>query len=221
MKTILITILIVILLIFGYNKYVDYKRHHPQTTDYIASEAIDADPYNKELLYNYYEAIKALNNHVTLSWSARGIDVQTPKKDNAETREAVSRYSVLMAKTKFYETQLVQSKEAKTKGLTNVDLKMLAEKGKTSEQLKKETQEIKRVKRIYALFKETGGNIQLNNTGPMVYELQKLLVAKGYDIPTDGVFKTVTLNALTSFEASKSLYPDGRLDTLTLSYLVE
>jgi len=221
MKTILITILIVILLLFGYNKYVDYKRHHPQTTDYIASRAIDTDPYNKKLLYNYYEAIETLNNHVTLSWSANGIDVQTPKKDNAESKDAVSLYGALLAKTKFYETQLIQSKEAKAKGLTNADLKMLAEKGKTSEQLKKKVQEIKRVKRIYSLFKEVGANLQLNNTGPMVYELQKLLIAKGYGIPLDGVFKTATLEALQAFEVSKDLYSDGRLDMLTLSYLLE
>lgn len=55
----------------------------------------------------------------------------------------------------------------------------------------------------------------------MVYELQKLLIAKGYGIPLDGVFKTATLEALRAFEVSKNLYPDGRLDALTLSFLLE
>ena len=221
MKTILITILIVILLLFGYNKYVDYKRHHPETTDYIANEAIDKDPYDKKLLYTYYESIEALNNHVTISWSAHGIDVQHPEKDNAETQDAAAKYGALKAKVQFYETQLIQSKDAKATGLTNKDLKILAEKGETKEAFETEKQQITKIKRLHLLFKETGGNLLLNSRGAMVYELQKLLIAQGYNISLDGVFKTATLDALKAYETSKGLYPDGRLDVLTLSHLLE
>ena len=51
--------------------------------------------------------------------------------------------------------------------------------------------------------------------GALVFEIQKLLKSKGHDIPVDGMFKQITIDALKAFEAKHKLFADGTLDLLT------
>ena len=53
-----------------------------------------------------------------------------------------------------------------------------------------------------------------------VYELQKLLTKKGFDIPVDGVYQNITSDALKSFEEKNNLFPDGKVDLMTLKALL-
>ncbi|MEJ6792525.1 MAG: peptidoglycan-binding domain-containing protein [Lacinutrix sp.] len=54
-----------------------------------------------------------------------------------------------------------------------------------------------------------------------MFELQKLLVKKGYSIPVDGVYESITSEALKSFEKKNNLYPDGKIDIMTLKALLD
>lgn len=54
-----------------------------------------------------------------------------------------------------------------------------------------------------------------------IFELQKKLVEKGYEIPIDGLFRDITFNAVRVFEEKNGLFPDGKIDMLTLEYLVQ
>ena len=205
MKAILITILVVILLIFGYNRYTDYKRYHPKHTDYEISDQIDTDYYDQEAVYAYYEAVTKMNNFVTMQWTANGIDVRYPEEEDAHTQLAVEEYSRLRAQVKYHESKLLQAKkERQQEDSKVVDAQSLIQK------------------RLRNLFKSTVNNtLRQGDKGALVYEVQKLLVKKGYEIPLDGVFRTITYEALKTYEASKGLFPDGQLDALTLEYLIE
>ena len=44
---------------------------------------------------------------------------------------------------------------------------------------------------------------------------------KGYEIPIDGLFRDITFNAVRVFEEKNGLFPDGKIDMLTLEYLVQ
>jgi len=56
---------------------------------------------------------------------------------------------------------------------------------------------------------------------PLIFEVQKRLITKGYDLINDGVFKKRTRNAIKIFEEKNNLFNDGYLDILTLDALFQ
>ena len=63
--------------------------------------------------------------------------------------------------------------------------------------------------------------INKKNVKQSIQNLSRFLKEKGYDIPTDGLFREVTFNTIRSFEEKNALFPDGKLDLLTLEYLLK
>ena len=219
MKKILITILVVIVLIFAYNQYKDYKRFHPNNIDYKINESVDLDYYNQSVVYNYYDAVEALNGFVSMQWSANEIDVKSPEDDDRETQLAVNEYSKKLAKVKYYESKLVQSKTLKEKGFTNADIKNYEAEGLSLEAYNKKLEAEKFKNNLFLNLPIT--NLRNGQKSPFIYEIQKLLVKKGYEIPLDGIFKNVTRNALMDFEAKNNLFVDGNIDEMTLEALLK
>lgn len=218
MKKILILILTVIVLIFAYNQYNEYQRFHPKNANYKTSDAIDINYHDQSTVYQYYEAVTSLNNYVTSQWSANEIDVKSPEKDDAETQLAVNNYSKKLAKVKFYEAILVQSKTLKNRGFNNTDIINIETKNISEEVYKKDlkAEHFKQIM-IESLPKT---NLRDGEKSAFVYEVQKLLIQKGYDIPLDGVYKTITSEAIKRFEEKQQLFPDGKIDRITLDLLL-
>ena len=216
MKQIIIFLLVVILAIIVYGQYKQYERFSLKNYEYVPSENIDLDYHNKDLLYKYYESIEAVNNYIGSQWSINRIDVRSPEDDDAETKLAVDTYTKKLAKVKFYEAQLEKSKSLKEKGLTNNDIKLFENEGLTLKQLHKAEANDKMMK----LF-TNNANVKIGEQSAFVYELQKLLVKKGFDIPIDGVYKSITSNAIMEFESKNNLFPDGKIDLLTLEALLK
>ncbi|MCH9659469.1 MAG: peptidoglycan-binding protein, partial [Bacteroidetes bacterium] len=63
--------------------------------------------------------------------------------------------------------------------------------------------------------------LRLGEKNAMVFEIQRLLNSKGDSIRHDGLFSTETFSALQNFEAKNGLLPDGKLDAITLEYLLQ
>ena len=63
--------------------------------------------------------------------------------------------------------------------------------------------------------------VRLGEKSAFIYEVQKLLVKKGFDLELDGVYHTITRNAIIEFEKKRNLFPDGNLDVLTLDALLD
>ena len=55
----------------------------------------------------------------------------------------------------------------------------------------------------------------IGSEGPLVYELQGILIKMGYKIEHDGIFRLATSSAVEAFETKNGFYADGRMDPLT------
>ncbi|WP_405567392.1 peptidoglycan-binding protein [Polaribacter sp. Asnod6-C07] len=216
MKQIIIFLLLIIVAIIGYGKYSQYKRYNSPEVNYVSDKKIDETYHNKELLYNYYEAIEDLNSYVMLQWSANNIDVRTPKDDDEETKFAVDNFAKKLAKVKYYEAILGNSLHLKENGLTNEEIKFLEEKGMDLESYTKKLKNSK-IKNLY------NSNLKLYNgsKNAIIYEVQKELKKKGHKIKIDGVYRIETLNAIKKFEEENNLLVDGLLDELTVELMFQ
>lgn len=217
MKQIIIFLLIIILSIIGYGQYKQYQRFSLENYEYKASDNIDLDYHDKGTLYKYYEAVEGVNTFIGSQWSANRIDVRSPEDDDDdETKLAVDTYAKKVAKVKYFEAELEKSKAWKDQGLTNDDIKLFEDKGITI----KDKQKAEADSKMKSMF-NNNSNLRLGERNAFVYEIQKILVNKGFDIPVDGVYKNITSEAILEFEAKNNLFPDGQIDLLTLEALLK
>ncbi|AUC83053.1 peptidoglycan-binding protein [Lacinutrix sp. Bg11-31] len=219
MKKILLFILAVIILIFGYSQYKEYQRFHPENANIKASENIDLNYHSQETVYNYYDALEAVNNYMQMQWSANSIDVRSPENDDAETTLAVLEYGRKVAKANYYKAILEASKTFKNKGLTNEEIKLFEIKGVSITEHNKEEMSLKEKQLLLNMMPQKA--LYSGEKSAFIYEMQKLLVKKGYDISVDGVYQTITSEALKGFEEKNNLFPDGKIDLKTLDLLLK
>lgn len=216
MKQIIIFLLLVIIAIFGYGKYSDYKRYNSPEVDYKTDKNLDLNYHDQSTLLNYYKSVEDLNSYVMLQWSANKIDVRTPEKDDLETNSAVEKYANKLAEINYYEAILENSLKLKNQGLTNKEINFIEQKGIDLETYNQKL----RVDKIKKLFNT---NIKLYNgsKNAIIYEVQKELNKRGHKIQIDGVYRIETFNAIKAFENNNNLLADGYLDELTLEYMFQ
>ena len=204
MKQIIIFLLILILVAIGYGQYGKYKRFSLTEYEYKVPENLDVDSSDKGLLLDYYEAVETVNGHVITQWSSDGIDVRNPADDDEEELAAVSEYRKKLANVKFYETQLLNPSEAE----------------KPKEALSEREQKNQMAKGMF-YANPTANTLRIGERSALVYEIQRLINEKGDSIKQDGLFNVETFKALKAFEVKNKLYPDGKLDAITLEYLLK
>ncbi|MCW5519874.1 peptidoglycan-binding protein [Aureitalea sp. L0-47] len=203
MKQIIIFLLIVIIGLIGWGQYKKYKRFSLEEYAYKTSDNIDTANADKAVLLDYYQAIEAVNGYVITQWSANGIDVRNPKKDNEQTKAAVAEYGNRLANVKYFEALLSSPpKKEKPKEFSKEDQK---------KQLIR--------KQFYANPSEN--SLRIGDRNAMVFEIQNILISKGHIIEHDGLFRAETFSALKEFEEKNNLFPDGKLDVITLEYLLK
>ena len=201
MKQIIIFLLLLIFLVICYGQYKEYKRFSLTAYEYTVPEKLDINNANKGLLLDYYEAIEEVNGYVISQWSFEGIDVRNPEDDSEEVLASVSEYHKKMANLKFYESQLLNPPQS-----------IKSKKELSSEEKKKHL--------IKKMFYSASNSVNIGDKNALVFEIQKLLNKSGDSIALDGVFNTETLNAIKTFEEKKGLFPDGKLDAITLEHLL-
>ena len=202
MKKIIIFLLIVILGLIAWGQYKKYKRFSLKEYQYEVPSEISSTDENSDLLLDYFEAVEALNGHVITQWSANDIDVRNPDDDDGTTMAAVTEYNRRMASVKFYENQLLNPK-------------------KTSEPKQKSEEDLRKdMIRAQFYANPAANSLRIGDQNAMVYEIQRLLISNGDSIKHDGLFRAETFNALKKFEEQNGLFPDGKLDALTLEALL-
>jgi len=218
MKQIIITLLVVLLLILGFNLYSDYKRFHSPGSDYVSTQKIDLNYYDSTTLQNYYQAIEEVNAYVRTAWANDDVDVRNPEDDDEDTKAAVSSYTKKLGIVKLYEEKLVQSAKMKSEGLNDKDVIAFEKSGFKA----KDYNEFIKKKFLMDTFKSNPEkySLKVGDFNSFVFELQKILVKKGYNIPVDGLFRDITLKAIGAFEQKNGLFADGKIDTVTLDYLL-
>lgn len=218
MKQIIIFLLSLLLLLFGYHLYHNYKRFHAPGSDYSSAQKIDLHYHDRTTLLNYYQAVEDLNGYVRLQWSTQSIDVRNPDEDDEDTKAAVAIYTSKLGTVKFYENRLVHSSKMKSEGLKDSDVIAFEESGFEG----KDYNEFIKRKFLMDTFKSNPEkySLKIGDFNSFVYELQKILVKKGYNIPVDGLFRDITLKSIGAFEQKNGLFPDGKIDLVTLDYLL-
>ena len=218
MKQIIIALLVVILLILGYNLYSNYKRFHPPGLDYGCNKKIDLKYHDQSILMNYYQATEELNGYVRTAWTNNDVDVRNPKGKDDDTKAIVTGYFKKLAAIKFYEDRLVQSAKMKSEGLNDKDVIAFEESGFSG----KDYDEFIKRKYLMDTFKSNPEkySLKVGDYSSFIYELQKVLVKKGCNIPVDGLFRDITFDAVKTFEQKNGLFPDGKVDAVTLYYLL-
>jgi murein L,D-transpeptidase YcbB/YkuD len=204
MKQIIIFLLLCIVGLIVYGQYKKYKRFSLSEYAYQIPETIDISNADKGLLLDYYEAVEAVNGYVITQWSSEEIDVRNPQSDDEEEMASVSEYRKKLANVKFYEAQLLNPSE------------------REKPQLELSEAEEKKLL-ISKLFNQNpaANSLRLGESSALVFEVQRLLNEKGDSLIHDGLFRAATFNALKAFEEKNGLFPDGRLDALTLEYLLK
>ncbi len=222
MKQIIIFLLVIIALIIAFGQYKQYKRFSLSEYQYKASENIDLNYHDRSFLLDYYQAIESLNGYVIMQWSSEGIDVRNPDDDEA-IEAAAAIYNEKLGIVKFHEDQLVKSASLKQQGMTNADIKFLETKGISLENYAKQKKQKASKELLRSMFANeiSKNGLRLGSRSAFISEIQKLLISKGHNIPVDGVFKNETTNALMAFEENNGLFPDGKLDALTLEALIK
>lgn len=202
MKQIIIVLLIAILGLIGYNTYKKHKRFSLSEYEYKIPDGLNLANADKAVALNYLNAVEAVNGYVITQWSANKIDVRNPKNDKAVTLAAVDVYRAKLANVAYFENLLKQpNKKAKFKKLTvEEEKKMLIKK--------------------YFYANPEANQLRLGDQNALVYEVQRMLNAHGDSIELDGLYRAETLNALKAFEEKNGLFPDGKLDVITLEYLM-
>lgn len=201
----------------GYGQYNQYERFALGNYEYQSIDGIDLNYHSKALTLDYYEAIEDLNNYIITEWSANSIDVRVPDSNDAETQVATKVYTKKLALVKYFEGLLLQSSELKSKGMTNQDVRSYEEDGVTIDDKLRHAHKTK----IMGMFGNVSSTVKMGDKSAFVYEIQKLLKAKGHDVTLDGVYKDLTIEAIIAFETAHNLYPDGKLDLFTLEQLLD
>ncbi|WP_299014759.1 peptidoglycan-binding domain-containing protein [uncultured Polaribacter sp.] len=214
MKQLIILLLLIIAFIIGFSKYNQYKRYNAPKVNYKTDKKLDLEYHNQELVLNYNKAVEDLNSFVIMQYTANSIDVRTPKNDDEQTKLAIAKYSDKLATIRYYESKLEKSAFLKKNGLSNQEIKFLEEQGLELKHYKK-NQEVNKIKQMFNADRK----IVYGDKSPLIYEVQKKLVANGIDVTVDGLYKIQTLKGIQLFEKNNNLYPDGFLDILTLDAL--
>ena len=208
MKRLFYLVIIITLPIIAWFHYAQYRRFHPPVDySFPISDDIDADYHDPELIKSYYLAVEEIENYASYAWKKHGVDVKMDSPVDPDEKKFVRTWQKMIAAARFLELKLKNSKELKAKGMSNEQIRMqelgISDVPNVTELINN---------RIVAQRGQESGTI---------FEIQKMLVTKGYDIPMDGIFREETYLAVQKFQQTRNLLPNGIVDMLTLKSLMK
>ncbi len=210
MKNIAILLSVVALVVIAYVQFKKHRRFSPPNEyDYVAkTDQIDANYHNQTLVTEYFETCYKIGNFARQTWYNEDIDVLTEDREIPQSANATATYTRLRTRTSALEARLRESKRLKSLGFNNDAIKIIEEKGLSEKN--------------YATFMLLNGKkIIKGQEDSSVWELQKLLIARGFSIKLDGVYNDETTDAVKSFQQKNMLYPSGIADEVTISLLLK
>ncbi len=209
MKRLAWLIIIIALPVICYFQYKKYTRFHPPSMyEYVSQDSVDINYFDPMIVQQYFENIYKLEGITRQLWFSKGLDVKFPDLNIEGSRREVDYYNQLYATTKLLEKKLIYSSQLKGNGFQNFEIKEMVEKGISP--------------KLYTFLKKKK-LIGLHQGQELseVWELQKLLLDKSYEIPFDGVFGIETKESLVDFQTKNSLMPTGIVDESTLKHLIK
>ncbi len=210
MKRLAYLILIISLPLLIFFQWRKYRRFNPPTDySYEINEAIDAQYHDPEAVLQYYQAAEATGTYARYCWRKHRVDVKVPDLEDPEEAAMTKVYQQHLATTQALERRLLQSAQWKSQGLSTSEIQTLERSGMSPQSL--QAQQLLGVDRL----------VRFGEESPSVWHIQKLLIAKGYDIRLDGIFDQETLAALNALQAADSLPQTYGVDEEVLGYLMK
>lgn len=209
MKRILILLVVLGVVIIAIFQYLNYRKFNDDGSyDYVVSDKIDANYHDKAVLSDYYSAAYQIGSLAREAWFNHKIDVKAVDKGDVNSINASLAYNQLLIKAKLMEGKLKEAKRLKDMGFDNEAIQLIEEKGFSEKN--------------YHAYKILEGNIlKKGDKSEAVWELQRLLVAAGFDIPMDCMFSDKTEAALKEFQKSKNIFPSGIVGAQILKLLMQ
>lgn len=208
MKKILGIIVVVCLIIITFFQYKNYKRFRP-SSDYSFSvnDSIDINYFDELIVGQYYKNCFEIGAFARAQWFQNGIDVKFPN-GSSEAKEASNYYNRLITSTKRIEDKLIYSKNLKSQGFNNNEIKSIILDG-----LSKKESLVLRYEHLH--------NLSIGDESQNVFELQSILHQMGYEMPIDGTFGSETDNAIKKLQTENDIYTSGIVDKKTLEIIIE
>jgi len=208
MKRILVVIVIILLAVNGWFTFQNYRRTRvPGYFEYQLADTVDANYYDTDLLGAYYSKAYEAGRLARELWHNEGIDIHFYSHEATDHQAAFKRHQQLYAELKVIEAKFKRSLQLKQQGLTNDEIAMIDQHGG-------KTHRHTYYKNDYLLGSTEGDRSQ------GVFDLQGMLLKRGYEMPHDGVFGAETDAALRAFQTTSGLYASGQVDSLTLIKLL-
>lgn len=209
MKRLAWLIIIISLPIISYFQYKKYTKFHPPSLyQYKSNDSIDINYYDPSVVQHYFENIYKMEGITRELWYSKGLDVKFPDLGIDGSKAEVDYFHRLYAVTKILEKKLVYSTLLKAKGFNTLEVKEIVELGIHPD--------IFRLTKKHNLL-----GLQMGDGGIEVWELQRLLLAKSYEIPYDGVFGVETKQCILDFQEKNKLMPTGIVNESTIKHLIE
>lgn len=202
--------MIITLPVIAYFQWVKYKRFHPPTDyEFALNDSIDVNYHDPDVILQYYLIAEQVGTYARNAWKEFGVDVKVGSNYKPTEQQYVNTYQQMIAKGNLLEGKLLSSARLKSKGWTNDQIKQWENGTFTQKDL---TLESWRNNPILA---------RIEDKSAMVFNIQKLLIDRGYEIPHDGIFREETTNAIRSFQESEGIYPNGIATLETVNRLLK
>ena len=207
MKRLALILITMSLAIIAYFQYKSHQRFYPPSPyDYAVNDSIDINYYDPVIVQQYYENCYEIGRFARSAWYNDDIDVRFPPGTQA-AQDVAEAYGHLVVTTQRLEDLLLYSGRLKKEGFDNKAIAYIIEHGIPAGHYK------------YIANKNFIG-LKPGTVSDEVWEMQKILIAKGYDIPKDGNFGQETETALQDFQQKHDLFPSGVLNERTLKTLL-
>ena len=193
------------LLYFQYKSYIRF--HPPVDYDYKIPTGIDANYHNSILVKSYFEGTNEIGAFARKMWFNESIDVRFPDVSNEESINASALYNTLLNQVRLQEAKLINSYNLKLQNITNDQIKLIEETGVNPSLLN------------FLEDKDRYLGLSEGTRGALVWELQKMLIEKGFNLQKDGVYSLETRTQIMAFQNANDLYPSGRLNAMTFDKL--
>lgn len=209
MKRLALLVVIITLPLITFFQYKKHKRFEaPSTYDYILNDSIDYNYYDPLIVQQYLENVYKIGSFARNKWFNERIDVRFTNDSNPESIQATQLYNQMIVSTRYMEGRLIYSSRLKEQGFDNSEIKRIIEDGLSPDNFE-------------LVVNDDFMNLGPGSLGHLVWEIQGILIKKGYEIPHDGVFGFETENALKSFQTDAGIYSSGIVDKKTLKELLK
>lgn len=208
MKRLLLILVIVICAVVIYSQYQNYKRFNPPSEyTFTISSEIDVNYYDPLILQQYYDNAYELASYGRDKWANESIDVKYPREDE-KSQKAAAYYNQKLSLTHRFQDLLIHSATLKKRGFDNKQIKEIMESGLSPE--------------TYIMLSNTQFvGLKRGDQSHEVWEIQKMFINLGYEIPKDGKFGIETETAVKDYQIKNDLYGSGVINEITLRKLLK